>query len=144
MFKKILLIGVALIMCLGLFTGCGTGEDVEFVVGEGWTTSTEKPIAKIITSLSDIADDNIGIEEKYDSSFFEKYSLVIVSFRTRSSGATIEEIKATKNGNRLTVAINGTNGVMEMIGQTTVILEVKKADISGVKNVSFTTNLNKF
>lgn len=144
MLKKILVIGVALIMCLGLFAGCGTGEDVEFVVGEGWATSAEKPIAKIITSLSDIADENIGIDEKYDNSFFEENSIVFVSFRTRSTGANIEKIKVIKRGKEMVISINGTDGIFEAIGGVTIVLEVKKVDISGVKNVSFTTNLNKF
>lgn len=76
--------------------------------------------------------------------FFAENSLLIVAFKTRSSGGEIEEINAIRHGNKVVIEINGTKGTQTVIASQIAVLEVKKEDINGVKKVQFTTNMDKY
>lgn len=140
---KILVMGVLIIVCFGLFAGC-TDQDVEFKQGTAWGDGSEKTITKIVGSIDEMSNvDGITIDTKYNADFFVENSLVIVAFSTRTGGSQIEQIKLSKNGSRLTVDISGNIGLMNMVDQVVVALEVAKESISGAKTIKFTTNLNK-
>ena len=143
---KLLTLGVMAIMLFSL-TACGAGQEVEFTIGTASSNGSEKSITKIIDSLDRLSDSDvtgiINIDEKYDADFFASNSLVIVAFATRTAGSQIEKITLTKKRNRLDVDINGHIGLMSMVDQVVVALEVTKENIDGAKTVKFTTNLNK-
>jgi light-regulated signal transduction histidine kinase (bacteriophytochrome) len=144
---KLIATWALIITCIIFITGCNKGEkleeEIDFVVGEARVTTIDKPITVIIDSLSDNTDDRIIIDEKYDSSFFKEKSLIVIAFRTRTTGETIDEVNVVRKGNNLTVNIIGTNGLFDALSQVTIMLEVNKNDIKGVKNISFTTDINK-
>lgn len=90
MFKKFLLVVVVLIIGLCIFTGCSSGQAIEFRVGTVFGTGGEKTITKIVGSLANLSDSDIAgvisVDEKYDAVFFENNSLVIVAFATKTGG----------------------------------------------------------
>lgn len=144
MVKKIICMGVALIMCMSLFCACGKEEEIDFSVGSAWGEGQTEMIVRSLDEWNNFDDSKtITIDEKYDNEFFADNALVIVAFRTTSGGCGVEEIKVLKRGNRLTVDINGMDGVMTVIGGIIVVLEVKKDDVVGVKTVRFTTNITQ-
>lgn len=147
MAKKILILGVALMMCLGLFAGCGEDKNVEFTVGTAWGNNVAQSIKMIVRTLdewndSDVAN-KITIDEKYDNTFFVDNALIIVAFATTFGGGEVQEIKVIKRGNRLAIDIKGIAGVQTIMSQIVVALEVKKNDIIEVNNISFESNIPK-
>src|SRR5688572_2476596 len=128
---KLIAMWTLIITNLVLIAGCNRGEAMEekidFIVGETRIENIEEPITVIIDTLNEKIDDRITIDEKYDSSFFEEKSLIIIAFRIRTTGETIDEMKVVKKGNKLTVTINGTDGIFDALSQVTIALEVNKS-----------------
>ena len=68
---KIWTMGVLIIMSIGLLTGCGAGENIEFSVGTAEVNNYDKQFTKIINSLDDIADGAVSLDGKYDNDFLQ-------------------------------------------------------------------------
>src|SRR5690606_2772082 len=95
--------------------------------------------------LTDLNDsDIIGIievDEKYDDSFFNDNALLIIAFSTTSGDCEVKDIAVHRLGDSIDVELNGVFGTYTVMSGVIVVLEVKKDDVSGAKNIVFTTNL---
>lgn len=147
MSKKIVCVGVALFMCLGLFSACGKKDSkINFTLAlskmdYGVNVSIEKQVNLLSewTALGDIT--NLPeLENKYDEQFFGKNALIVFAFKTPTMGGRIDEIKMSKMDNELLMEISGMLGVSDAISRGVVVAEVKKADISGVKSLKIVTD----
>lgn len=159
MIKKIICIGVVLVLCLGFFSGCnsrirykvaydkknnfGFNEDLELVL-------REPALIKSLDELKDLCDEynNSAYDESsehysselneiirgYDEKFFEKRGLIVYALWGNDS---VKINSVNVDDTQLTVILGTKMRLRTTLPIITwlLIIEVKKADIEGVTTV---------
>lgn len=164
MFRKLILVGVIIMVCIGLFGACSSG--IWFKVGyagEGGFGSKETDegetfgVLTLVGSLQEMKDlcdewNNPAYQEEselysseiskkireYDEAFFEEKALIIRSSFDASPGRSQRISSLNVEGTQLIVNVrySSKKGTFNDIATTWLFLiEVKKADIVGVTAV---------
>ena len=142
MSKKIVCIGVALLMCLGLFSACGKNDDeIDFAIGyQGVGFGQDrKSVIKTFEEWDVLRPDHAMITEldKYNEAFFANKALILYTFG--ASGDYAPEFSVKKlvltNG---TLTINLTQDEMTSglaYFSITILIEISQKDVSNVANI---------
>lgn len=164
MVKKIIALGVLLVMCFGIFSGCNTG--IWFKVGYGGEggfgfkeegESLNISVLTIMNSLDEMKDlceewNNPAYQEdseyfsseiskkirEYTEAYFEEKTLIVCSALEVSPAKSprIKSIRTEEAKLIINVRYDLKKGTFNDIATTWLFLiEVKKADIAGVETV---------
>lgn len=163
MSKKILILGVAIIMCLGLFAGCSSG--IKFSVTydkvggfgskkvDGGMTMSVLEIVNSLQELKDLCDEwenpafqesneyyNNELSQKirsYNEAYFSEKILIVYSFdRGHSKETRIDSI--TVDGLQLVVntrLVTKKGTFSDEAFNWLILIEVNKAEITGVATI---------
>lgn len=147
-FKKLLLLGVMLIMALGLFA-CGKNAGIQFTIGDVGDFSTEAlyehpTITKLVKSVDELQQlcDESGViytGEKYDESYFNEKAIIVYSFAIPSTMMSVQ-IDSLKVDSK-TLIINTTRFVpksgiwIDVEAYRFYVLEVNQGDIAQIEKV---------
>lgn len=156
MAKKILILGVAIIMAFGL-VACGGGKNIAFNIAESGVSAegmeTHPTVTKLIKSVGELEQlcNETGLisdGQKYSAAWFEGKALIILSFIEESSSIN-NQVDGVKVQNE-TVVVNiirrvPKNGIL--LGAEKYeffLIEVGQADIAQTNTVEISrTNKNK-
>lgn len=142
MFKKIICMGILLIMCFS-FGACKGNDEIDFTIGySNMNTGFPQNLECIVNTFAEwdtLRGDTAQLTEldaKYNEQFFTANSLVIYAFTRSSGGSTTEISKISKDGKKLVVeAVDNGLGYMDAITNGIIIMEVKKSDMQGVTDI---------
>lgn len=161
MVKKLLSIGVAGIMGLCLFCGCG-GNEVEIDTEIGYSEEiygqyppeyypSEYPVKDFIRTQAQLSETldkykfvSNSLWNQYDEEFFAENTLLCYIFMFDRSGGSVEAATATVKGKSLNVIINYGVGDLDITSYMAVMLEFRSENVKKVTDIEVELNTNEF
>ncbi len=138
MIKKFLILEVALIMCIGLFTGCGSGAKFKVGYGQQDAFGYENSIVNSFDEFNAIfTEENLALSPElkskigiYNESYFsEKALLVCVLSGYAGTSYSVKSIEQEGKTIFVNVKKKDPKQSTQQMRNWTFLLEVKKSDI---------------
>ena len=100
-------------------------------------------INSIIMSIKSLDVMSQCLEEfkfSYDAEFFEENFLIVFMGSRGNGGSQLQNIEMQINDNIASIKINANNGILDVVREWAIVLEVKKKDFSSVKEIFLETD----